>query len=234
MDKKLIDKELDINRIVFIGRTFDEYMEMFNLSLANLKDKKILDCPAGACSFTAIASQKGIDSTSADIVYFFDHQELKQKGLLDIEHMTNEIQKVKQNYIWNFFKDVESLKNTRLQALNDCFQHMQLDPNKYVAIELPYLPFADQSFDITLSAHFLFTYASRLSYQFHYETIKELLRVTSQELRIFPLVDMSGNYYEHLPQLKEDLLSDGYICEESSISYEFQKNANQVMTIRRI
>ena len=25
MDRKLISKELDINRVVFIGRTFDEY-----------------------------------------------------------------------------------------------------------------------------------------------------------------------------------------------------------------
>ena len=73
MDRELISKELDINRVVFIGRTFDEYMKMFNLSLESLKDKKVLDCPAGACSFTAIARQKGIDSTSADIVYFFEH-----------------------------------------------------------------------------------------------------------------------------------------------------------------
>lgn len=234
MDRKLIAKELDINRVVFIGRTFDEYMGIFNLSLEALKGKKVLDCPASACSFTAIASQKGIDSTSADIIYFFEHHDLKQKGVSDIEYTANEIQKVKQNYIWNFFKDVESLKATRLQALNDCSQHMQLAPEKYVAIELPSLPFADQSFDITLSAHFLFTYASRLSYQFHYDTIKELLRVTSQELRIFPLVDMSGNYYEHLHQLKEDLLLDGCMCEEYPVFYEFQKNANQVMKIRKI
>ncbi|AUC08575.1 SAM-dependent methyltransferase [Yersinia pestis] len=234
MDRKLISKELDINRVVFIGRTFDEYMKMFNLSIESLKDKKVLDCPGGACSFTAIASQQGIDSTSADIVYFFEYQALKQKGLLDIEHTANEIQKVKQNYIWKFFEDIESLKKTRLQALNDCSDHMQQASEKYVAVELPSLPFADQAFDITLSAHFLFTYASRLSYQFHYDTIKELLRVTSQELRIFPLVDMSGNYYEHLQRLKEDLLVDGYICEESSVSYEFQKNANQVMKIRKI
>ena len=234
MDRKLISKELDINRVVFIGRTFDEYMKMFNLSIENLKDKKVLDCPAGACSFTAIASKNGIDSTSADIVYFFKHSELKQKGSLDIAHTANEIQKVKQNYIWNFFEDIESLKKTRSQALNDCSEHMQQAPEKYIAVELPSLPFADQEFDITLSAHFLFTYASRLSYQFHYDTIKELLRVTSQELRIFPLVDMRGNYYEHVQQLKEDLLKDRYICEESSVSYEFQKNANQVMKIRRI
>lgn len=95
----MASKELDINRVVFIGRTFDEYMKMFDLSIESLQNKKLLDCPAGACSFTAIASQHGIDSTSADIVYFFEHQDLKQKGLLDIEHTANEIQKVKNNYI---------------------------------------------------------------------------------------------------------------------------------------
>lgn len=108
---------------------------------------------------------------------------------------------------------------------------MQKASEKYVAVELPSLPFADQAFDITLSAHFLFTYANRLNYKFHYDAIKELLRVTSQELRIFPLVDMSGNYYEHLKQLKDDLLADGYIYEEVPVTYEFQKNANQIMVI---
>ena len=106
---------------------------------------------------------------------------------------------------------------------------MQIAPERYVAVELPSLPFIDNAFDITLAAHFVFTYASRLSYQFHCDTIKELLIVTSQELRRFPLVDMKGNYYEPLQQLKEDLLTDGYICEESSVSYSFEKNANQVM-----
>ncbi|MEX3013321.1 hypothetical protein AB3515_06200 [Acinetobacter baumannii] len=44
---------------------------------------------------------------------------------------------------------------------------------------------------------------------------------------------MSGNYYEHLQQLKDDLLADGYICEEFPVTYEFQKNANQIMVIRK-
>jgi hypothetical protein len=43
-------KKLDLERIVFIGRTFEEYLDMFSLSEEELKEKKILDCPAGACS----------------------------------------------------------------------------------------------------------------------------------------------------------------------------------------
>lgn len=40
---------------------------------------------------------------------------------------------------------------------------MQIAPERYVAVELPSLPFIDNAFDITLAAHFVFTYASRLS-----------------------------------------------------------------------
>jgi len=104
-----------------------------------------------------LASQKGIDSTSADIVCSFVHQALKQKGLLDIEHTANEIKKVKQNYIWIFFEDIESLRKTRSQALNDCSEHMQQAPERYIAVELLSLPFVDHTFDLTLLAHFLFT-----------------------------------------------------------------------------
>lgn len=45
--------KLELDRIVFIGRTFEEYLNMFSLSLDELRGKRILDCPAGACSFTA-------------------------------------------------------------------------------------------------------------------------------------------------------------------------------------
>ena len=40
-------------------------------------------------------------------------------------------------------------------------------PERYVAGELPSLPFADSSFDLTLVSYFLFAYQDRLTYQFH-------------------------------------------------------------------
>jgi hypothetical protein len=64
--------KLDINRIVFIGRTFEEYIKMFDLSPENLENMKVLDCAGGACSFTAHANKLGIDSTSCDIAYYHE------------------------------------------------------------------------------------------------------------------------------------------------------------------
>lgn len=37
--------KLDLSRIVFIGRTFEEYMSMFNLTQTELKGRSILIAP---------------------------------------------------------------------------------------------------------------------------------------------------------------------------------------------
>lgn len=81
------EMKLDLSRIVFIGRTFDEYMAMFNLSKEDLLSRRILDCPAGGCSFTAIANQLGAYVTATDIVYYHDFSQLEAKGFQDIEHV---------------------------------------------------------------------------------------------------------------------------------------------------
>jgi hypothetical protein len=53
-----VSSTLDLKHIVFIGRTFDEYMKMFNLSEEEIRKFKILDCPAGACFFNGLPPKK--------------------------------------------------------------------------------------------------------------------------------------------------------------------------------
>ncbi len=48
MSKVEQSTKLDLERIVLIGRTFEEYLNMFSLSEGELQGKRILDCPAGA------------------------------------------------------------------------------------------------------------------------------------------------------------------------------------------
>ena len=100
--------KLDLERVVFIGRTYEEYMLMFNLSQEELRNKKILDCPAGACSFTAIANKKGADVTATDIVYYHPFEQLAEKGFDDIEHVILNMEKAQSNYVWDYFNDIEA------------------------------------------------------------------------------------------------------------------------------
>ncbi|MDD3468337.1 MAG: hypothetical protein PHE67_14425 [Campylobacterales bacterium] len=43
--------KLELDNIIFIGRTFDEYLAMFKLTKEELEGKKILDCPRRSLFF---------------------------------------------------------------------------------------------------------------------------------------------------------------------------------------
>lgn len=225
--------KLDLERIVFIGRTFDEYMAMFSLSVDELKSKTILDCPAGACSFSAVGNRKGLDITACDIAYYHDSNDLKNKGLLDIEHAMEKMKFSQKNYRWNYFRDIEGLRKHRLSALHNCVDDMMNRSERYIPAILPTLQFDNDQFDVVLSAHFLFMYGDRLDYQFHQDTLNELLRVAKEEVRIFPLADLSGQRYAYLDKLIHDLSERGYTCEEETVGYEFQLNANSMLKISK-
>lgn len=224
--------KLDIDRIIFIGRTFDEYIDMFNLQNENLKDKKLLDCPAGACSFTALGRNNGLDVKACDIAYTFETNDLYNKGQQDVAHAIEKMELSKSNYNWNYFKNTSELKTHRLQALEDCTEDMKKYPESYRYVSLPELPYEDNEFDILLSAHFLFMYSDRLDYQYHIQTINEMLRVTREEIRIFPLINLEGKRYEYLNDVIKYLNELGYITEEIKVDYEFQTNANTMLSIK--
>lgn len=226
-------RKQELERIIFIGRTFEEYMQMFDFELQELKGKSILDCPAGACSFTTIGSSQGLNITACDIAYDHPIDDLERKGLQDTEHAMETMERAKDIFIWDFYENVQGLGKHRHQALHDCVKDMRENPGRYVAATLPKLPFEESQFDLVLSAHFLFMYGDRLDYAFHQETIRELLRVTAGELRIFPFVDLTGTRYENLDRLVSELQEDGLQTEERSVPYEFLQNANSMLCIRK-
>lgn len=222
---------LELEQIVFVGRTFEEYIRMFDLTTDELAGKTILDCPGGACSFSSQARKHGAYPMAADIVYQYGIQELQTKGLQDIEHIMKQMQAVQGKYVWDQFGSIQGLKEKRLRAITDCVADMRAHPECYVNTLLPELCFNDDQFDLTLSAHFLFTYADRLNFDFHVQTISEMLRVTRHEVRIFPTVDLTGKRYDDMDELKMFLEKMGCRVSEIRTSYEFQRNAHTMLRI---
>jgi hypothetical protein len=215
---------LNLSRVVFLGRTWEEYLLIFNLSKGDLLGRKVLDCPSGACSFTAHANQHGADGTATDIAYYFEVDDLERKGSQDIDYVMQSLGQAKNYYNWNYFKNVDELKNARIRALTDCNIDMRkFGVGCYVPAILPQLPFADSQFDLTLSAHFLFTYADRLNFDFNIQTIKELIRVTRDEIRFFPTVDMTGKRCEYMGTLIDWVRDRGWVAEEIQVHYEFKR-----------
>lgn len=225
--------KLDLERIIFIGRTYDEYVSMFDLKMEQLRDKRILDCPAGACSFTAVAARQGFDVMACDIAYDHAPNDLERKGLQDVTYAMEQLAQVAGQYDWSFFGNIDGLRAHRLQALRDCSAHRREEPHRYVPAVLPSLPFEDGAFDIILSAHFLFMYSDRLDATFHRLTIEELLRVAKEEVRIFPLVDLEGKRPAQVDEVIDQVNNLGYEVQELMVPYVLMRGGNTMLSIKK-
>ncbi|WP_211746663.1 SAM-dependent methyltransferase [Paenibacillus sp. Marseille-Q4541] len=226
-----VKKGLELDRIIFIGRTFEEYCSMFHITPEEIASLRILDCPGGACSFTATANSQGGRVVSADIAYAYPSQELYEKGKRDIDHAIDQMSKVKDRYVWSYFSDLQELSVHRNEALELCTHDMIEHPNCYVETELPSLPFTDQQFDLVLSAHFLFMYSDRLSQAFHLATLTELMRVARQEIRIYPITQLDGDRSFLVETIINYAKQMGWKSEIIPISYEFQRGAVHMLSL---
>lgn len=229
---------LCLPRIVFFGRTADEYARMWNLSLADLTGSQVLDCPCGPASFIAACHDAGINAIGVDPMMGRLIDEMRRTGQKDIEDTMAAIESSQSGLASS---DPETWMAEKYQALehflDDFRQHGpggDADDGRYVAASLPNLPFADQSFDMVFSAHLLFSDASvengglvasseALDLPFHLEAVTELARVTRHELRLFPAVIMTaedGGPHPWVDPIRERLQSLGFDVRTESSDYD--------------
>ncbi|GKZ12820.1 hypothetical protein [Haladaptatus sp. T7] len=227
------DETYEIEDVAFIGRTFEEYVRMFDLDLHRLDGGRILDCPSGACAFVAEATQRGLSAVGADVMYRGDYGKLDTRGELDIEMALEGFDDAEELFEWDYYGDVDGLRDHWTEAYETFLKDYPagLASGRYVPAKLPDLPFEDDAFTHTLSAHLLFLYADRLSHEFHVESLRELARVTADEVRVYPLADFEGTPYPRLDDLLDSLRSDGYGVEIRSVPFEFQRGATEILAI---
>lgn len=226
-------RRLDIDRIAFFGRTYTEYVDMFGLDEKLLQQGRILDCPAGASSFAAEAYKLDFDVIACDILYNLPASKLLEKGKKDIQHVFEKFDEVNHLYVWKYYKDkneVMTLRNKALEIFADDFSS-GFKKGRYKHAELPHLPFPDKGFSLVLSGNFLFLYGDRLDLDFHVACIRELLRVCSGEVRIFPLVGLDAKQYPYLDKVLSFLESDSIKVEIIEVPFEFQKGANEMLKL---
>lgn len=226
---------LDIDRIAFLGRTYAEYLDMFGLDEQRLMNGPVLDCPAGASSFSAEAREKGVDVTACDILYGLPPETLAAKGRSDIEHVFERFDEASHLYVWNYYRNKDDVAALRTKALElFCGDFVSGKARgRYIRAELPRLPFPDGAFSLVLSANLLFLYGDRLDLYFHVECLKEFMRVCSGEVRIFPLVGLDAKPYPHLEKVLSFLAGEGCEAGVRKAPFEFQRGSNRMLIIRR-
>ena len=101
---------------------------------------------------------------------------------------------------------------------------------RYVPGELPSLPFGDKEFALALCSHLLFLYTDNLSLEFHLKSVEELCRV-SNEVRIFPLLDVNFNRSIYVDRVIDFLRAGKRDVVEAKVAYEFQKSGNTMLRV---
>ena len=118
-------------------------------------------------------------------------------------------------YSWGFYKNPDYMRTLRERASAIFFSDFQNHPQHYVAGELPRLPFADGEFDL-----------DRFDYEFHRDSILEIMRVTRGEARFYPTVTFEAQPSEYIPMLHSDAALQALEFTEIETDFEFLVNSN--------
>lgn len=227
-------ESLELSKVVLLGRTFEEYTRYFDLKADDLGEKKILDVASGVSSFCAEANAQGFHATALDPIYSWSPEEIKKHCEHDLEFVLREIEGVKA-YKWDFYKSAEGLRKYRERAYRMFLPDLaKAKGSRYIFGKLPDAPFYDGEFDLTLVSYFLFVYEEQLDYEFHQQALAELLRITTGEVRIYPLVNFKGERSKLIDRIKMDSAFAGWNFEEVETDFEFLRNSNSFLKIRKL
>ena len=221
-----------LENVVIWGRSYAEYVSMFALSENDLR-LRILGCSDGPASFNSVLTEKGGHVISADPAYAFSRDEIKGRIHRTCGDILEQTKKNRDEFVWTYIRSIEELERIRMEAMERFLDDYPSGQNegRYRNASLPSLPFKDKEFGLALCSNFLFLYSKHLSLEFHLQSLRELCRV-SDEVRIFPLLELGAVVSRHLEPVKEQLVREGFTVIIENVQFEFQKGANQMMRIR--
>jgi hypothetical protein len=223
---------LVLDRVVLLGRTLDEYRRSFGLESDALRGKSVLDVAAGVSSFCAEARAGGHQVTAFDRIYQLAPEEIAGRCGKDLDEVVRGMAGLT-TYRWAFYESPEKMRVFRERAYRTFLADYPDGRGKrYVAGELPHLPFATRQFDLSLVSYLLFVYEDQLSYAFHRASILELTRVTRQEVRIYPTVTFEARRSAYLERMQSDPELAHLEFQEVPTDFEFLAGSNSYLSIR--
>ncbi|NOS69797.1 MAG: class I SAM-dependent methyltransferase [Verrucomicrobia bacterium] len=224
---------LVLDKVVLLGRTLDEYRRYFALDLDTLRGRAILDVASGVSSFCAESRRAGLRVTAFDAIYELPADEIQRRCEADLNHVVEAVRDLK-TYRWDFYKSPENLRTFRERAYKSFLaDYRNGDAARYVAGRLPVLPFRDGEFDLALVSYLLFIYEDQLDYEFHKRSLLEIMRVTRDEARVYPVVTFEAKQCSYLDRLRADPELAHLGFEEVRTDFEFLLNSNSYLRLFR-
>lgn len=222
---------LVLDRVVLLGRTLDEYRRYFALDLAAWRGRAVLDVASGVSSFCAEANEAGLSVTACDPIYELTPDVIRPRCEADLDLVVGSVRGLP-TYRWDFYQSPERLRTFREAAYRGFLADFAANPRRYVTGRMPELPFADGAFDLTLVSYLLFAYEDQLDYGFHRDSVRELMRVTRGEARLYPLVSFEARRSDHVERLRNDPALAHLTFEVVPTDFEFLLNSNCFLRVR--
>jgi hypothetical protein len=210
-------------------RPLDDYRDIFLLEEEELFTSHILDCGSGASPFGAQVRALGGSVVSVDPVYQHAATDLQAIVLNDLALVARWTRDHSECFDWSNLGSPRMCERYFRLAAELFVADYRPDAAHYVAAGLPTLPFRDGGFDLSLCSHLLFSSANHLSYAETLSAIRELLRVTHGEVRIYPLTSLEGTPYPGLDELRAQLSAEGYASELRPSSFRFVPGADDML-----
>ena len=221
-----------LDHVVFFGRTWNESIGMYALDEACLQTLRILDCPGGPDGLVSEGLARGLDITAVDPQYASTAEALEQRGrseinqtvdawLADPETGDNHGGRAEDSEAQSRMARMRTFKQLKIEALESFIKAFRRHPDRYVTGKLPDLPFDNDSFDLVLSGHLLFAYASKdrgglmhdetFDLDFHIAAVRELIRV-GHEVRLFPTYAFFGprRRHDYIAPVLDAIRADGH------------------------
>lgn len=215
----------------FYGRTFEEYCRLLDLDAEDLLGRRILDCPGGPGSFTAVAAALGADAVAVDPVYGPPAEELAERCTTTIDEVVDQLSRKTDQFDWSFYGGVDTRERYTRAAARRFLADYGHRPDRYVEAALPSLPFGTDAFDMVCSANLLFLYDDRFDTAFHEASALELARVAGEELRIAGLQSLDAERSSLVGPVIEVLQRAGCTVDCQESSYRFQPGPTEVLVV---
>ncbi|MDF1653752.1 MAG: hypothetical protein P1U34_01460 [Coxiellaceae bacterium] len=216
-----------ISRPFTFAFELEDYREMFDLTDQDL-EKAILDYPAGFSSFNAEMHRLGRTVISADPFYGLQPNDMLNRidnQLVGLEEHFDE-----HKHTLEEDRTLNNLLNEARDASKLFFDDylMGRQQERYQEARMPGLPYDDNEFELVISSHWLFSDHPDSYYQM--QTVKEMLRVGG-EVRIFPVLDHTGEVSPSLGPLMMQLQQEGIGVEVREVKFALQQQGNAMLRV---
>ncbi|HET6589687.1 MAG TPA: hypothetical protein VFG45_05945 [Candidatus Nitrosocosmicus sp.] len=209
-----------------------------------------MNCPSGTSSFVAEASSSQYQLKKVigcDLLYKEDDVNmLRNRGKEDLDYMIKQLSQVPDPYDWKIYSSISDLYEARNNAFKRFLSDYELDRlmirkgeiiiHRYIHTILQKLPFGNATFDLVLRSNLLFYYHRMFGYHFHLNSILELLRVTSKEVRIFPCQKPDATFLNYFDKILDNIITrmnNKISFQIEKVSHEFRRGINKMLKISK-